>query len=187
MNPAAPKQKGVASIESTDITSVYKRVRAVKRHGYSAIDGRTYGGLEAKRWRDSAVQQKGGTSCPFHIKLEIDGDMLDVWLMLELAEVIAIEPSNGATVLNRRSKSLSKLHEQYQTIAARFARRCESLHSTRAAWTWHAGSCWRTEDKMPCVRSCGRPDITLQDRCRTEVDPIPGERKTVLTAELRGN
>ena len=127
MNPAAPKQKGVASIESTDITSVYKRVRAVKRHGYSAIDGRTYGGLEAKRWRDSAVQQKGGTSCPFHIKLEIDGDMLDVWLMLELAEVIAIDAKQRGTVLNRRSKSLSKLHEQYQTIAARFARRCESL------------------------------------------------------------
>jgi hypothetical protein len=126
MNPAAPKQKGRREYRKH---GHYKRVQACSSGETARVqrNRRPDVWLEAKRWRDSAVQQKGGTSCPFHIKLEIDGDMLDVWLMLELAEVIAIDAKQRGTVLNRRSKSLSKLHEQYQTIAARFARRCESL------------------------------------------------------------
>jgi len=105
----------------------YKRVNAIKRHGYNAIDGRTYAGREAKRWRASALQQKGGAACPFHIKLEIEGGMLDVWLMLSLAEVIALDAKQRGTVLNRRKKTLPKIHEQYQNITARFAKRCEAL------------------------------------------------------------
>jgi len=47
-------------------------VRAYKQRGYSAIDGRTYAGREAKLWREAAIRLKGGASCPFHLKLEIN-------------------------------------------------------------------------------------------------------------------
>jgi hypothetical protein len=105
----------------------FKRVNAIRRHGYSAIDGRTYAGREAKRWRAAALEQKGGKSCPLHVRLEIDAATLDVWLMLELAEVIAMDAKQRGTVLNRRANVLPKLHEQYQTIAVRFAKHSEAL------------------------------------------------------------
>jgi hypothetical protein len=124
MKAAASKQNGRREYRKH---GHFKRVNAIRRHGYSAIDGRTYAGREAKRWRVSAMQQKGGASCPFHVKLEIDAATLDVWLMIELAEVIATDAKQRGTVLNRRAKVLPKLHEQYQAIAGRFSKRCESL------------------------------------------------------------
>ena len=124
VKPAATAQKSRREYQKH---GHYKRVNALRRHGYSAIDGRTYAGREAKRWRVSAIQQKGGVSCPFHIKLEIDAATFDAWLMLELAEAIAVDAKQRGTVLNRRAKALPKLHEQYQTIASRFSKRCEAL------------------------------------------------------------
>lgn len=58
-------------------------VRAYKQRGYSAIDGRTYAGREAKLWREAAIRLKGGASCPFHLKLEINPASFDLWFMLE--------------------------------------------------------------------------------------------------------
>ena len=58
-------------------------VRAYKQRGYSAIDGCTYAGREAKLWREAVIRLKGGASCPFHLKLEINSASFDLWLMLE--------------------------------------------------------------------------------------------------------
>jgi len=58
-------------------------VRAYKQRGYSAIDGRTYAGREAKLWREAAIRLKGGASCPFHLKLEMNSASFDLWLMLD--------------------------------------------------------------------------------------------------------
>jgi hypothetical protein len=105
-----------------------KSRREYRKHGhFKRVNGRTYAGREAKRWRAAALEQKGGKSCPLHVRLEIDAATLDVWLMLELAEVIAMDAKQRGTVLNRRANVLPKLHEQYQTIAVRFAKHSEAL------------------------------------------------------------
>ena len=58
-------------------------VRAYKQRDYSAIDGRTYAGREAKLWREAVIRLKGGASCPFHLKVEINSASFDLWLMLD--------------------------------------------------------------------------------------------------------
>jgi hypothetical protein len=110
----------------------YKRVRTLKRRGYNAVDGRTYAGREAKHWRALATERKGCAGCPFHIRLEIDAAMFDLWLLLELADAIAVDAKKRRAVLNRRAKALPKLHEQYQSIVSRFAKRCEALELDKA-------------------------------------------------------
>lgn len=105
----------------------YKRVRSYRSHGFNAIDGRTYSGLQAKRWRAEAIRIKGGKACPFHLRLEIDQAAFDAWLLIELAQVIGQDAKERGSVINLRRKALPKLHEQYATVAARFSRRCESL------------------------------------------------------------
>jgi hypothetical protein len=124
MNGAAPTQNGRRGYQKS---GHYKRARQVKQRGYKAIDGRTYAGREAKTWRASALEKKGGAACPFHIRLEIDGAMFDLWLLLELADAIAEDAKKRGTVLNRRAKALPRLHGEYQVIAGRFAKRVEAL------------------------------------------------------------
>jgi len=102
-------------------------VRAYKQRGYSAIDGRTYAGREAKLWREAAIRLKGGASCPFHLKLEINSAAFDLWLMLELAEESAQNAKRRGSVLNRRYKTLPKLRDQFDKVSARFERRREAL------------------------------------------------------------
>jgi len=105
----------------------YRRIGALKRRGYHGIDGRTYAGREAKRWRSSTLDQKGGRHCPIQTRLEIDAAMFDLWLILELADAIVADAKKRGSTLNRRAKMLPKLHEQYQTLTSRFAKRCEAL------------------------------------------------------------
>jgi len=53
--------------------------------------------------------------------------MFDVWLLLELADTIALDARKRGSVLNKRSKALPRLHGEYQRIADRFSKRCEVL------------------------------------------------------------
>jgi hypothetical protein len=129
-NGAAPKQRRRRGYQKS---GHYKRVRSYRSHGYSAIDGRTYAGKESKRWEAAAIKAKGGANCPFHILAEIRAAKFDFWLQLSLAEVIAQDAKERGAVINLRRKALPKLHEQYATIAARFARRCEALQLDKGA------------------------------------------------------
>ena len=124
MSDAASQQNGRRGYEKS---GHYKRVKAIRVHGYNAVDGRTYAGREAKRWRAMAIEKKGGSACPFHIKVEIDGAMFDLWLMLELADVIAVDAKKRGAVINRKNRTLPKLHGEYAAIAARFSKRVEAL------------------------------------------------------------
>jgi hypothetical protein len=114
MSDAAPTQNTRRGYQKS---GHYKRARALKDRGFHAIDGRTSAGREAKRWRAFAIEKKGGAACPFHVRLEIDGAMFDLWLLLELADAIAVDAKKRGTVLNRRAKTLPWLHGEYQTIA----------------------------------------------------------------------
>jgi hypothetical protein len=96
-------------------------------HGFEAIDKRTYAGREARAWRALALQQKGGASCPFHIRHEIELCAYDVWLLYELGEEIARDAKKRRTVINKRYKTLPKLHDQFDKVSARFERRREAL------------------------------------------------------------
>ena len=53
--------------------------------------------------------------------------MFDLWLLLEMGGWIAEDSRKRGTVLNLRRKELPAIHAQYETIANRFARRCEAL------------------------------------------------------------
>lgn len=106
-----------------------KRIRALKHRGYDAIDGRTYAGREAKRWRAAAIARKGGASCPLHLRFEIDAAMFDLWLMFELADAIARDARKRRAVLNKRAKALPKLHEQYRPLPA-------GLRGAVRRWRW---------------------------------------------------
>jgi hypothetical protein len=73
------------------------------------------------------VERKGGAGCPLHTRLEIDQAAFELWLLLALGETIARDANRRGTPLNRRRNVLPKIHEQYNAVAMRFARRCEGL------------------------------------------------------------
>jgi hypothetical protein len=107
-----------------------------------------------------------------------------VWLMLELAEVIAVDARQRGTVLNRRAKALPKLHEQYQTIASRFAKRCEALQleKGRLGSSAPANARKRRAKTMKYVRVGFSGTIRSHDRLRAS----PGQRhREVLKGEVR--
>ena len=83
-------------------------VRVYKQRGYSAIDDAPMRAERAKLWREAAIRLKGGASCPFHLKLEINSAAFDLWLMLELAEETAQNAKRRGSVLNRRNKNLAQ-------------------------------------------------------------------------------
>jgi hypothetical protein len=95
--------------------------------GYNSINGQTHAGKEAKRWRRWALEQKGNGKVPYHIRQEINLSMFDLWLLIELGGSIAEDARQRGTALNRRRKTLPAIHQQYETIANRFSRRCQVL------------------------------------------------------------
>lgn len=94
----------------------------------------------AKLWRATAIRLKGGASCPFHLKLEINSAAFDLWLMLQLAEEIAQNAKRRGSVLNRRYKTLPKLHDQFDKVSARFERRRGRCNWRRADSISRGGS-----------------------------------------------
>ena len=81
----------------------------------------------AKLWREAAIRLKSGASCPFHLKLEINSAAFDLWLMLELAEEIAQNARGAGACSTGETKTLPKLHDQFDKVSARFERRREAL------------------------------------------------------------
>ncbi len=128
MSTAATGQNGRREYCRSDH---YKRVRAFKRRGFEAINGQTYAGREAKKWRAEMIANKGGDTCPRYLCREIDLAMFDLWLLLELGEVIAQDAKRRGTVINQRRKQLPKVHEQYQSVSARFEKRCEAINAAK--------------------------------------------------------
>ena len=101
----------------------YSRVR----RRYGSIDKRTRTGKKVEDWRRWAITQKGNGSCPVHIRREIDLCSFDLWLLLELGEAITEDARKRGTPLNLRRKTLPHVHQQYNQVSDRFARRCEAL------------------------------------------------------------
>jgi hypothetical protein len=124
MTEAQTQQKATRSYQKH---GHFKRVRALKRRGFDAVNGRTYAGREAKRWRAWATQQKGNGSMQPHTRHEINLAMFDLWLLLELGEAIARDATERGAVLNKRRKELPRIHDQYNQVSIRFSKRCEAL------------------------------------------------------------
>ena len=106
---------------------MHRRDARIRARGLSAIDRRAVEGRIALDWRDHAIKAKGGAACPFAIKTEIRLACFDLWRLLCLQTWMIADASARGTIVNRRRRELSRVHEQYDAIDARFLRRCEAL------------------------------------------------------------
>ncbi len=64
---------------------------------------------------------------PYAIKIEIRLATFDLWRLLCLQAFIIADANQRGTIVNRRRRELSKIHEQLSEIDARFLRRVEAL------------------------------------------------------------
>ena len=104
----------------------YKRVRMLMHKGFASIDGRTWAGRQAKAWREYVLSVKGG-DCVLHIRQEIDLATMDLWILLSLADAIVEDARKRGALLNKRAKTLPRVHDQYNAVNMRFAKRVEAL------------------------------------------------------------
>jgi hypothetical protein len=109
-----------------------RRQRRLRSRGLAALDARTAEGREALAWRDAALRAKGSASCPFAIKTEIKLATFDLWRLLCLQTFLIADSNHRGTIVNRRKRELSRIHEQYTEIDARFIRRVEALQLDKA-------------------------------------------------------
>jgi hypothetical protein len=123
--PAQPQQKAPRQYR---MHGRHVRDSAIKRRGLAAIDRRSVQGREALAWRDHAIKAKGGAVCPFAIKVEINAATFDLWRLLHLQTFLIADANDRGTIVNRRKRELSRIHDQYDAIDARFMRRCEALN-----------------------------------------------------------
>jgi hypothetical protein len=98
----------------------------LKERGIDAIDGRTRAGKIAKSWRRHVLALKGGKACPYHRRVEIDAATFELRELCLQSHMIA-DARVRSTLLNRSRGKLPAIHEQYETISARFERRVEAL------------------------------------------------------------
>jgi hypothetical protein len=110
----------------------HTRDSRLRARGLAAIDGRTAEGREALSWRDAALKAKGA-SCPYALKVEIRLASFDLWRLLCLQTYLIADGNERGTIINRRRRELSRIHEQYDAINARFLRRCEALDLSKQA------------------------------------------------------
>ena len=123
----------------TDTPTEQKRPQAYVKHGdrmrqnrlrtrgLAAIDGRSYEGKIALNWQASAIKVKGGSACPHWLKVEIRLACFDLWRLLHLQSYVIADANQRGTIINRRRRELSKVHDQLSEIDARFMRRVEAL------------------------------------------------------------
>ena len=110
----------------------YSRLKALKSNGFNAIDARTWAGKKAKDWKAYVLATKS-ENCGLHVKQEIELAALDVWILLSLVDVIVEDARQRGALINKRAKTLPKIHREYETISQRFARRCEALQLDKGA------------------------------------------------------
>jgi hypothetical protein len=96
------------------------RQRRLKARGLAAIDARSVEGREALAWYDAALTSKGGAVCPFAVKIEIRLACFDLYRLLHLQSFLISDANRRGTMVNRRECELSRIHEQYDAIDARF-------------------------------------------------------------------
>jgi len=123
MSSAPPTQKGPRQYQKHGDSHRQRRLCA---RGIAGIDRRSAEGREALAWYDAALTSKGA-ACPFAIKVEIRLAVFDLWRLLYLQSFMITDANRRGTIINRRKRELSRVHEQYSTIEQRFARRVESL------------------------------------------------------------
>jgi len=112
----------------------HTRDRRRRARGLAGIDARTSEGREkALAWREAALRAKGGASCAFAVKVEIRLATFDLFRLLHLQSYLVADANQRGTIVNRRRRELSRIHEQYDTIDARFSRRVEALELSKAA------------------------------------------------------
>jgi hypothetical protein len=104
----------------------YSRDARLKARGRAAIDARTAEGREALAWYDAALASKGA-ACPFAVKVDIRLAAFDLWRLLCLQSFMITDANRRGTIVNRRRRELSRIHEQYDAIDSRFMRRVEAL------------------------------------------------------------
>ena len=77
-------------------------------------------------------EAKGGAACPFAVRTEIRLATFDLWRLLCLQSFLITDANQRGTILNRRRRELSRVHEQHDDIDARFMRRVEALDLGKA-------------------------------------------------------
>ena len=87
----------------------------------------------ALSWRANALRAKGGSNCPYAVKVEINQACFDYFRLLHLQSFLVADCNHRLTLVNRRRRELPTIHSQYDTIDARFSRRVEALELDKAA------------------------------------------------------
>ena len=101
--------------------------RRLRARGLAALDARSVEDRIALNWHDALLASKGGAACPYVFKIEIRFVTFDLWRLLCLETFMIADAHRRETIVNRRKRELSRIHEQYDAIDARFLRRVEAL------------------------------------------------------------
>jgi hypothetical protein len=103
------------------------RQRRIRQRGMRALDARTQEARDALAWRAAATKAKGGAACPHWLKIEIRLACFDLWRLLCLQTYLISDANERQALINKRYRVLPSIHQQYNEIESRFARRVEAL------------------------------------------------------------
>jgi hypothetical protein len=103
------------------------RLNALRKHGLDAIDGRTIHGKPVKDWMRHAIAKKGGKHCPAGTKALIEAGAFCLWRALHLREYLIMDARVRGTPVNKRTKRLPRVHEQYDTAMSQWQRINDAL------------------------------------------------------------
>lgn len=98
----------------------YQRQRQIRERRRKAINGTTRNGKAAQKWRRWALDKKGGKSCSPDIKQKIESGTFYLWRALELRDYIIADYRERETLLNKRTRTLPKVHDQYDATMGEF-------------------------------------------------------------------
>ena len=124
MNTAATAQKPPREYRKHGNT---KRLQAIRKHGLDAIDGRTIHGKPVKEWMHNAIARKGGKHCPVGTKALIEAGAFCLWRALHLREYLIKDARARGTPVNKRTRRLPRVHEQYDAAMNQWQRINDAL------------------------------------------------------------
>jgi hypothetical protein len=109
----------------------YSRAEQERARRMRAIDGRTFAGRLAKRWRRYAIEQKGGKQCPLDVLMKIEVATFKLWRGLALAFLIIEDSRTRGSVINRRTRRLPVINQQADALLEQWQRINDSLELDR--------------------------------------------------------
>src|SRR5690349_7802514 len=124
MNPAATAHRPLREYRRHGDTA---RKQVLRKHAIDAISGRTIHGKPVKDWMRHAIAKKGGRHCPAGVRMLIEHGAFCLWRALHLREYLIMDARVHGTPVNKRTKRLPRVHEQYDTAMSQWQRINDAL------------------------------------------------------------